>query len=77
MKLVREKGYRIVNLDATVVAEKPKLKDYRLPIRRKLAEAMGLALDSVSLKFKTAEKVGPVGEGRAVEAQAIVTITRG
>lgn len=74
VKLAGEKGYRIVNLDATVIAERPKLKDYRLPIREKLSETMGLELDRVSLKFKTAEQVGPVGEGRAVEAHAVVAI---
>lgn len=75
-RLVREKGYTLVNLDSTVILEKPKLKDYRLPIREKLARILDLELDRVSLKFKTAEKVGPVGEGRSAEAQAIVTIRR-
>jgi len=74
--LVRGKGYEIVNLDSTVILERPKLKDYRQPIREKLAEALGLDVDRVSLKFKTAEKVGPVGEGRSAEAQALVTLCR-
>jgi 2C-methyl-D-erythritol 2,4-cyclodiphosphate synthase len=52
------------------------LKDYRLSIRETLASALGLELDRVSVKFKTAEKVGPVGEGRSAEAQAIATISR-
>lgn len=72
--LVYAKGYTISNVDATVILEKPKLKDYRLPIRRQLADIMALDLDRVSVKFKTAEKVGPVGEGRSVESQAIVTV---
>jgi 2-C-methyl-D-erythritol 2,4-cyclodiphosphate synthase len=75
-KLVRERGWRIVNLDSTVILERPKLKDYRLPIREKLAATLGLELDRVSVKFKTAEKVGPVGEGRSAESQAIVTLMR-
>ena len=74
--LVRERGYTIVNVDTTVILERPKLKDHRLPIREKLAAAVGLELDRVSVKFKTAEKVGPVGEGRSAEAQAIVTLRR-
>jgi len=74
--LVRAKGYQIANIDSTVILERPKLKEYRQPIREKLAEALGLDVDQVSLKFKTAEKVGPVGEGRSAEAQALVTICR-
>ena len=72
--LAAEKGYEIVNVDSTVILERPKLKDYRLPIRQKLAQTLGLDLDCVSVKFKTAEKVGPVGEGRSAEAQALVTL---
>lgn len=72
--LATEKGYRIVNVDSTVILERPKLKDFRLPIREKLALTMELPLDDVSVKFKTAEKVGPVGEGRSAEAQAIVLL---
>lgn len=74
--LVEELGYRIMNVDSTVILERPKLKDYRLPMRENLARAMGLDLDRISVKFKTAEKVGPVGEGRSAEAQAIVTLVR-
>lgn len=72
--LAAAKGYRILNVDSTVILERPKLKDYRLAIREKLAKALELDVDQVSVKFKTAEKVGPVGEGRSAEAQALVTI---
>jgi len=75
--LVRNAGHTIVNVDSTVILEKPKLKDYRLTIRESLARTLDLELDRVSVKFKTAERVGPVGEGRSAEAQAIVTISRG
>jgi 2-C-methyl-D-erythritol 2,4-cyclodiphosphate synthase len=74
--LARGKGYEIVNIDSTVILERPKLKDYREPIRAKLAEALGLDGDQVSVKFKTAERVGPVGEGRSAEAQALATLCR-
>ena len=67
-------GYEIVNVDSTVILERPKLKDYRTAIREKLAHTLNLQLDQVSVKFKTAEKVGPVGEGRSAEAQALVTL---
>jgi len=74
--LAAEQGYRVVNVDATVILERPKLKDFRQAIRESLAAAMGLDVDCVSVKFKTAEKLGPVGEGRSAEAQAIVTLAR-
>lgn len=74
--LVRERGFEILNVDASVILERPKLKDYRLAIRESLAAVLGLEPDRVSVKFKTAEKVGPVGEGRSAEAQAIATIAR-
>jgi 2-C-methyl-D-erythritol 2,4-cyclodiphosphate synthase len=73
-RLAASAGYRIVNVDSTVILEKPKLKDYRLAIRESLAKAMELNLDQISVKFKTAEKVGPVGEGRSAESQAIVLL---
>jgi 2-C-methyl-D-erythritol 2,4-cyclodiphosphate synthase len=69
-------GFRIVNVDSTVVLERPKLKDYRQAMREKLAATLGVELDRVSVKFKTAEKVGPVGEGRSAESQAIVTLQK-
>jgi len=72
--LVGGAGFRVVNVDSTVILERPKLKDYRLPIRERLASTLRLEVERVSVKFKTAEGVGPVGEGRAGEAQAIVTL---
>ena len=74
--LATARGFTIVSVDSTVILEQPKLKDYRLPIRVKLAEALGLETDRVSVKFKTAEKMGPVGEGRSAEAQAVVTLSK-
>jgi 2-C-methyl-D-erythritol 2,4-cyclodiphosphate synthase len=73
--LAATQGYRIMNLDSTIILEKPKLKDYRPLIRASLASALSLPLEFVSVKFKTAERVGPVGEGRSCEAQAIVLLT--
>ncbi len=74
--LAAAQGYRIVNVDSTVILERPKLKDFRLTIRERLAGTLALDIDAVSVKFKTAEKVGPVGEGRSAEAQAVVTLER-
>jgi len=75
-RLIEERGFRLVNVDSTVILQRPKLKDYRQPIRERLAETLGLDMDRVSVKFKTAEKVGPVGEGKTAEAQAIVTLEK-
>jgi 2-C-methyl-D-erythritol 2,4-cyclodiphosphate synthase len=76
VKRVRAAGYTIVNVDSTVILEKPKLRDFRLTIREALAKTICIDLERVSVKFKTAEGVGPVGELRSSEAQAIVTISR-
>ncbi len=75
--LAGEQGYRIASVDSTVILERPKLKEYRQAIREKLAETLGIGVDRVSVKFKTSERVGPVGEGRAAEAQAVATLVRG
>jgi 2-C-methyl-D-erythritol 2,4-cyclodiphosphate synthase len=75
-ELVAAKGYRIANVDSTVILERPKLKDHRVSIRGKLAETLGLDADRVSVKFKTAERLGPVGEGVSAEAQAVVLLWR-
>ncbi len=74
VKLAAEAGYRIGNIDSTIILEKPKLKDYRPKIRESLAAAVSLPSELVSVKFKTAEKVGPVGEGKSCEAQAAVLL---
>lgn len=74
VRLVQVAGFQILNVDSTVILERPKLKDYRLAIREKLAVTLGLEVSRVSVKFKTHEKVGPVGEGRSAEAQAIALL---
>ena len=74
--LVAAQGFAISNVDSTVILERPKLKDFRQAIRENLAVALGLPVERVSVKFKTAEKVGPVGEGRSGEAQAAVLLIK-
>jgi 2-C-methyl-D-erythritol 2,4-cyclodiphosphate synthase len=74
IQLARERGYGLVNIDSTIILERPKLKDFRQSIRESLAAATGLTLDLVSVKFKTAERVGPVGEGWSCEALAAVLL---
>jgi 2-C-methyl-D-erythritol 2,4-cyclodiphosphate synthase len=73
-RLMRARGARIVNADATVVLEKPKLAPYVEEMRRTLASILGCKPARVSVKAKTAEKLGPVGEGKAIEARAIVLV---
>jgi 2-C-methyl-D-erythritol 2,4-cyclodiphosphate synthase len=74
--LAAQSGFQIANVDSTVILERPKLKDYRLAIRESLAKTMTLDVERVSVKFKTAEGVGPVGEGHSAEAQAIVLLEK-
>jgi 2-C-methyl-D-erythritol 2,4-cyclodiphosphate synthase len=73
---VRAQGYAIVNVDSTVILERPKLGPHREKIRGSLAATLGIKIEQVSVKFKTAERLGPVGEERSAEAQAIVTIAK-
>ncbi|MBI2679626.1 MAG: 2-C-methyl-D-erythritol 2,4-cyclodiphosphate synthase [Candidatus Solibacter usitatus] len=77
LELARAAGFELVNIDSTIILERPKLKDYRERIRQSLAGATGMELTSVSVKFKTAEGVGPVGEGKSAEARAVVMLRRG
>jgi 2-C-methyl-D-erythritol 4-phosphate cytidylyltransferase/2-C-methyl-D-erythritol 2,4-cyclodiphosphate synthase len=67
---VREAGYRIGNVDSTVIAQAPKLAPHIPAMRARLAEVLGVAVDQVNVKAKTAEKMGPVGEVKAIEARA-------
>ncbi len=77
LELARSAGWTVSNVDSTVILERPKLKDFRDAIRTRLAGVLALELEQISVKFKTAEKLGPAGEGKSVEAQAIVTLVRG
>ncbi len=69
---VREKGFEINNVDSTVVAQAPKLAPHIASMRARIAQVLGIDVDQVNVKAKTAEKMGPVGEGLAMEARAIV-----
>ena len=73
---VREAGYDIVNVDSTIVAQAPKLAPHIPAMRQRIAAALGLGLDAVNVKAKTAEHMGPVGEGRAIEARAVCLLQR-
>ncbi|HVF88149.1 MAG TPA: 2-C-methyl-D-erythritol 2,4-cyclodiphosphate synthase [Pyrinomonadaceae bacterium] len=74
MWLAGERGFRIVNIDATVMLERPKLRPYIEEMRAKLSEVLGVEIDCVSVKAKTGEGLDAVGEWRAVTAQAVVLL---
>ena len=73
---VRAAGWEPVNIDSTIVAQKPKLAPYIDAMRDRLAQTLDMARDLVNVKAKTAEKMGPVGEGRAIEARAVCLLQR-
>ena len=73
---VRAAGYEIGNIDCTVVAQAPKLAPYIQAMRQRLAAVLGVNIDQVNVKAKTAEKMGPVGEGLSIEARAVCLLTQ-
>lgn len=74
--LLREHGWQVGNVDATVVAQAPKLAPYIPDMRRHLAEAMGLDVDCVSVKATTEERLGFTGSGEGMAAHAVALIER-
>jgi 2-C-methyl-D-erythritol 2,4-cyclodiphosphate synthase len=74
--MVKQAGWRLVNLDCVVCCEQPKILPFRDNIRRALAAALETTVDSVFVKGKTGEGLGPVGKGKAVEALAICLLER-
>jgi 2-C-methyl-D-erythritol 2,4-cyclodiphosphate synthase len=73
---VRAAGWEPVNVDATIVAQAPKMAPHVEAMRTRLAQTLGLAATDVNVKAKTAEKMGPVGEGRAIETRAVCLVQR-
>jgi 2-C-methyl-D-erythritol 2,4-cyclodiphosphate synthase len=74
--LLRERGYRIGNVDATLLAERPRLGPHREAMRSRLAAALGIPVDSVSVKATTNEGLGFVGRREGLAAMAVARITR-
>ena len=66
--------FRVLNVDTTVKAQEPRLNPYVGAIRERLATELGIAVERVNVKAKTGERVGPVGEGRAIETEAVATL---
>lgn len=73
---VRAHGHEIGNIDSTVVAQAPRLAAHIPAMRERIASALGLALDQVNVKAKTAERLGPVGQCLAIEARAVALLLK-
>lgn len=72
----RAAGWQLGNIDCTIVAQAPKMAPHIPLMREMIAQAVGLAPDAVNVKAKTAEKMGPVGEGKAIEARAVCLLQK-
>jgi 2-C-methyl-D-erythritol 2,4-cyclodiphosphate synthase len=73
---VRAAGWKIANIDCTIVAEKPKMAPHVPAMRLRLGQAMTVQPDQVNIKAKTAEGMGPVGRGESIEARAVCLLMR-
>ena len=76
MALLAEKGWRPVNVDATLIAQQPKLAPHAAAMVANVAVDLGISPDSVNIKGKTNERLGYLGREEAIEAQAIVLVER-
>jgi len=72
---VAQAGYAIGNIDATIVAQAPRMAPHIALMRERIAQALGVGLGQVNVKAKTAEKLGPVGQGQSMEARAVALLT--
>jgi 2-C-methyl-D-erythritol 2,4-cyclodiphosphate synthase len=73
---VRAAGWQIGNVDSTIVAQAPKMAPHIGAMRERIAASLQIDVDAVNVKAKTAEKMGPVGEGRAIETRAVCLLVR-
>jgi 2-C-methyl-D-erythritol 2,4-cyclodiphosphate synthase len=73
-QILAQKKTRIVNIDATVIAEAPKLEPHIPAMRSKLASAIGVSDSQVSIKATTNERLGPIGRGEGISAMAVATV---
>ncbi len=75
-KQVQGRGWSIVNLDAVIFAEKPKLSPFKDRIKVRIAQILGIATDRIGIKAKTGEQVGPIGRKEAISAECVVLLQR-
>ena len=76
MKIVTQKGYKIVNLDTTIKAQRPKMREKIDEIRKSLAAILNTDIENVSVKAKTLEGLGPIGEVKAIAADSVVLLEK-
>lgn len=76
VEILAEAGWRVVNVDSTVLLERPRLAPLVDDVRASIAEALGIPIGAVSVKAKTYEGLGPVGRLEAIEAQAVILLER-
>ncbi|WP_367849986.1 2-C-methyl-D-erythritol 2,4-cyclodiphosphate synthase [Rhodoferax sp. WC2427] len=74
LRRVAAQGYQIGNIDSTIIAQAPKMMPHIPAMRARIAHGLGLALEQINIKAKTAEKMGPVGLGQSIEARAVVLL---
>jgi len=76
LERVTDAGWRVVNLDCTVFAQRPKLAPYKPAMRLRLAELLGVSAEAINVKAKTGEHVGPIGREEAMSADAVVLLEK-
>lgn len=74
--LIQERGFQLVNADVTIVAQKPKLRPYIDQMRKRLADAIGVDVEQISVKATTTEKMGFEGEERGISAHAVCLLEK-
>jgi len=75
--LVGERGWRVGNVDVTIICEQPKIKPYAQAMREAIAADLAIAVDAVSVKATTSEQLGFTGRGEGIAAQAVCLLLRG
>ncbi len=74
IKRVRDRGYQLINLDATIICEKPKLSAYKELMRTNVAAGLGVEIEQVNIKAKTHEGVDAIGQGEAIEVHSVALL---
>lgn len=75
-QMILDSGYHIVNIDSTIYAEKPKIKPRAYEVRKSIADILGIDVDNISVKATTFEHLGPIGEEKAIAAEAVVLLEK-
>lgn len=76
LTLIHQRGYKVKNVDSTIVAENPKMKPFIPEIRQTIAEILQISIDCVSVKATTSEKMGFVGREEGIAAMAVILVTK-